>query len=115
MFEKGAKNPAIEIGAHSRLLDERARGTADGLRISDRVQPRSSRQHGACSTQLREKATTTRWNHGGHLSADRWALERELHADLQLTHRRACGVDSAIRRARHIHIGVAPDRLIERV
>jgi hypothetical protein len=39
MFEKRAKNPAIEISAHARLLDERTRGTADALRISDRVQP----------------------------------------------------------------------------
>ena len=68
MFQKGAKDPAIEIGANARLLDERTRWTADALCVSDGVQPRSSRQHGACPTQIREKTTTARRSHGRHLS-----------------------------------------------
>ena len=76
MFEKGAEHPAIDIGAHARLLDERTRGTADALRIADRVQPRSSRQHGACPTQLREEATTTRRSHGASPRADREPIAR---------------------------------------
>ena len=39
--------------------------------------------------------------------------ERELDSELQLAHRRSRGVDAAVRRARHVRVRVAPDRLVE--
>src|SRR4029453_7609305 len=43
------------------------------------------------------------------------ASERELHAKLQLAHRRSRTVDGAVQRTRHRHLRIAPDRVIEHV
>ena len=63
MLEEGAKDPSIELSASARLLDQRTRRTATALRVSNRVQPRGTGEHGARPAQTGEKPTTARRSH----------------------------------------------------
>jgi hypothetical protein len=73
MLQERTQDPPIEVGGHTRLLDERARRTSARLRIPDRIEPRSGREQRTRLAKTREKTATADARHhvNSYSDADR--------------------------------------------
>src|ERR1043166_1068753 len=63
MFEERSEQPAIEVGRRARLGNPDTRGTSRGLRVTDRLEPRSCGKYRPGLTQAYEKTPAIEVRH----------------------------------------------------